>query len=53
MTQLEVSPPSSTAPPRPRHAGGGSQRLPLFVWPVIAMIAMLPVLTLLIVLLVT
>jgi hypothetical protein len=53
MTQLDVSTPSATAPPRPRHAGGVPRRLPLFIWPVVAMVAMLPVLALMIVLLVT
>jgi hypothetical protein len=42
-----------TVPPRPRHTVGGARRLPLFVWPVVAMLAMFPVLVVLIVLLVT
>jgi hypothetical protein len=53
MTQIEVVA-EHTAPPRARHStGAGAVRSPLFVWPIVAMIAMLPVLALLVVLLLT
>ncbi|HWM32826.1 MAG TPA: hypothetical protein VNR36_01170 [Pseudolysinimonas sp.] len=48
MTELELH-----TVPRPRHSSGRSAPPPLYVWPIVAMLAMLPVLVLLIVALVT
>jgi hypothetical protein len=53
MVQLDVIPPAP-APPRSRHGSPvRSGRVPLFVWPIVAMVAMLPVLAVLIILLMT
>jgi hypothetical protein len=54
MSQLEATlDPRHTVPPRSRHSSGQAGVPPLYVWPIAAMVLMLPVLTLLIVALVT
>jgi hypothetical protein len=55
MTQLEATlDPRLTRPPRSRHSSGrAGVPLPLYVWPVAAMVMMLPSLVVLIVALVT
>lgn len=54
MSQLEATlDPRHTVPPRSRHSRGRAGAPPLYVWPVAAMVLMLPVLALLIVALLT
>jgi hypothetical protein len=54
MSQLEATiDPRHTIPPGSRHSSGKTGTPPLYVWPIAAMVLMLPVLALLIVALVT